>query len=108
MRKMLFTILTLCAVAFATELPICEEFEGEKNVSCVAGDRQAVIITYHADGSRSYEYFKDNRKIYLEYGENYVYASDGKRKIDVSPIPNDDHIAYIDELFYGLIDSLDF
>lgn len=108
MRKIIFTICAITAMAMGADMPICEEYEDEPNVSCVAGDRQAVIITYHADGSRSYEYFKDNRKIYLEYGENYVYASDGKRKIDVSPIPSNDHVAYIDEIFYGLIDSLDF
>ena len=108
MRKMLFTILTLGALAFGADMPICEEYEGEPNVSCVTGDNRAVLITQHADGSRTLEYFKDNRKIYLEIGENYVYASDGTRKIDVSPIPSSDHVAYIDELFYGLIDTLEF
>jgi hypothetical protein len=108
MRKIIFTICAITAMAMGADMPICEEYEGEPNVSCVTGDNRAVLITQHADGSRSYEYFKDNRKIYLEIGENYVYASDGKRKIDVSPIPNNDHVAYIDELFYGLIDSLDF
>ena len=108
MRKLFLTIFALSAFALANDLPICEEFEGETNVSCVAGERHAVIITYHSDGSRTYEYFKDDRKIYLEYGENYVYASDGRRTLDLDHIPNENKTAYIDELFFGLIDSLDF
>ena len=107
MRKLFLTI-ALAVSAYSAELPICEEFEGETNVSCVAGERHAVIITYHSDGSRTYEYFKDDRKIYLEYGENYVYASDGRRTLDLDHIPNENKTAYIDELFFGLIDSLDF
>jgi hypothetical protein len=108
MRKQILTILTLGAMSLANDLPICEEYAGEENISCVAGERHAVIISYHKDGSRTYEYFKDNRKIYLEYGENYVYASDGRRTLDLDHIPNENKTAYIDELFFGLIESLDF
>ena len=108
MRKLFLTILALSAFALANDLPICEEFEHETNVSCVAGDSQALIITYHADNSRTYEFFKGDHKIYLEYGENYVFASNGKRTLELDSIPSDNKVAYIDELMFGLIESIDF
>lgn len=108
MRKLFLTIIALGAFAFGSELPICDEFNNEPQISCVAGEKQAVIISYHKDGSRTYEFFKGDKKVYLEYGENFVYASDGRRKIELDTIPNADKIAYIDELFFGLIESIDF
>lgn len=108
MRKTFLTIAILAAFAVSAELPICEEYEGEQNISCVAGEKQAVIISYHKDGSRTYEFFKGDKKVYLEYGDKYVYASDGRRKLDLDTIPSADKIAYIDELFFGLIESIDF
>lgn len=108
MRKLFLTIITLSAFALANDLPICEEYEGEKNISCVAGETQAVIISYHKDGSRTYEFFKGDKKVYLEYGDKYVYASDGRRKLELDSIPSNNKTAYIDELFFGLIESIDF
>lgn len=108
MRKLFLTIITLSAFALANDLPICEEYEGEKNISCVAGETQAVIISYHKDGSRTYEFFKGDKKVYLEYGDKYVYASDGRRKLELDSIPSNNKTAYIDELFWGLIESIDF
>lgn len=108
MRKLFLTIITLGAFAFGSELPICDEFNNEPQISCVAGDNTALIITYHADNSRTYEFFKGDKKVYLEYGDKFVYASDGRRKIELDTIPNADKIAYIDELMFGLIESIDF
>lgn len=108
MSKLFLTIITLSAFALANDLPICEEYEGEKNISCVAGETQAVIISYHKDGSRTYEFFKGDKKVYLEYGDKYVYASDGRRKLELDSIPSNNKTAYIDELFFGLIESIDF
>ena len=108
MRKLFLTITLLAAFAVSAELPICEEFEGEQNISCVAGDNTALIITYHADKSRTYEFFKGDKKVYLEYGDKFVYASDGRRKLELDTIPSSDKIAYIDELMFGLIESIDF
>lgn len=108
MRKLFLTIIALSAFALANDLPICEEYEGEKNISCVAGETQAVIISYHKDGSRTYEFFKGDKKVYLEYGDKYVYASDGRRKLELDSIPSNNKTAYIDELFFGLIESIDF
>ena len=108
MRKLFLTIAILTAFAVSAELPICEEYEGEKNISCVAGDNTALIITYHADNSRTYEFFKGDKKVYLEYGDSFVYASDGRRKLELDTIPSSDKLAYIDELMFGLIESIDF
>ena len=108
MRKLFLTIIALSAFALANDLPICEEYEGEKNISCVAGETQAVIISYHKDGSRTYEFFKGDKKVYLEYGDKYVYASNGRRKLELDSIPSNNKTAYIDELFFGLIESIDF
>lgn len=108
MRKLFLTIITLGAFAFGSELPICDEFNNEPQISCVVGEKQAVIISYHKDGSRTYEFFKNDRKIYLEYSDKFVYASDGRRKIELDTIPNADKTAYIDELMFGLIESIDF
>ena len=108
MRKTFLTIAILAAFAVSAELPICDEFNNEPQISCVAGEKQAVIISYHKDGSRTYEFFKGDRKIYMEYGDKYVYASDGRRKIELDTIPSSDKIAYIDELMFGLIESIDF
>ena len=80
----------------------------DPKVACVAGEKQAVIISYHKDGSRTYEFFKGDRKIYMETNQTYVFASDGRRKIELDSIPSSDKIAYIDELFFGLIESIDF
>ena len=108
MRKQILTILALGSMALANDLPICEEFNNEPQISCVAGDNAALIITYHADKSRTYEFFKGNKKVYLEYGDKFVYASDGRRKIELDTIPNANKTAYIDELMFGLIESIDF
>lgn len=108
MRKLFLTLFVLGSMALANDLPICEEYANETNVSCVAGESQALIITYHVDGSRSYEFYKNDRKIYLEYGENYVFASNGKRTLELDSIPSDNKVAYIDELMFGLIESIDF
>ncbi len=108
MRKLFLTIIALGAFAFGSELPICDEFNNEPHISCVAGEKQAVIISYHKDGSRTYEFFKGDKKVYLEYGDKFVYASDGRRKIELDSIPSNNKTAYIDELFFGLIESIDF
>jgi len=108
MRKFLLTIIALGASAFSSELPICEEFTGEQNVSCVAGDSTALIITAHADGSKTYEFYKGDRKMYLEYGENYVLASNGRKTLNIDHIPNENTEFYIDELMFGLIEDIDF
>jgi hypothetical protein len=108
MRKLFLTIAILAAFAVSAELPICVEYNNEPQISCVAGEKQAVIISYHSDGSRSYEFYKNDRKIYMEYSQNYVFASDGRRKIELDSIPSDNMTAYVDELFFGLIEAIDF
>lgn len=108
MRKQILTILALGSMAFANDLPICEEFANETNVSCVAGDSTALIISVHADGSKSYEFYKNDKKVYLEYGESYVLVSNGRKTLNLDHIPNANTEIYINELLFGLIDEIDF
>ena len=76
MRKFFVTLAVLANFSLA-ELPICAEFQGEKNVQCVSGKNQAVIITTHADSTKTYEFFVGNKKAYiLNYGvKNFAYIS---------------------------------
>ena len=108
MRKLFLTIIALGAFAFGSELPICDEFNNEPQISCVAGDSTALIISVHADGSKSYEFYKKDKKVYLEYGESYVLASNGRKTLNIDHIPNANTEIYINELLFGLIDEIDF
>lgn len=108
MRKILLAIALMAISAFAVDLPICEEFNLEFGVDCVATETQAVIITYHEDGSRTYEYYANGQKAYLEVGENKIYASSGKRTLAVNNIPSDDKDGYITEVFNAVLEDIDF
>ncbi len=110
MRKILFTIMAVAISAFAVDLPICEEFNLEFGVDCVSTDKQAVIITYHEDGSRTYEYFNDGKKAYLELGANHnsIYANSGKRSLAVANIPSDDKEEYIRQVFDAVLTDIDY
>lgn len=110
MRKILFTIMVVAISAFAVDLPICEEFNLEFGVDCVATETQAVIITYHEDGSRSYEYFANGQKVYIELGENHnsIYANSGKRSLAVANIPSEDKEEYIRQVFDAVLTDIDY
>lgn len=108
MRKILFTIAVMATFCFSANLPICEEFNGEKNVQCVSGEKQAVIITTHEDGSKTYEFFVGDKKAYIELGENTIYASSGLRTLDVAKIPSEDVEKYVSEVFGAVVDDIGF
>lgn len=107
MRKLFVTLAVLANFSLA-ELPICAEFQGEKNVQCVSGKNQAVIITTHADSTKTYEFFVGNKKAYIELGENKIYASSGLRHLDVAKIPAEDTERYISEVFDSVIEDIGF
>lgn len=107
-KKVLLSVAVAVAVSFGAEMPICEEFEGENNITCVATDRQAVIITTHADGSKSYEFFKDGRKIYLETDFKGIYAQSPSRKLELAQIPTENTDSYVSEVLFGLLDDIEF
>ena len=107
-NKIFWLVLAGAVLAGATEMPICEEFNDEPNITCVATDRQAVIITTHADGSKSYEFFKDGRKIYLETDYKGIYAQSPSRKLELAQIPSENTDSYVSEVLFGLLDDIEF
>ena len=107
MRKILFTITALACAVFSHDLPICEEFIGEPQITCIRGDHDAVITVLHADGSRTYEFWHNNKKIYMEYGNNSILAVSPKRKMNVAHIPAEDVDQYVSEVLDALLDDLD-
>lgn len=107
-KKIMLSVSVAVAVAVGAEMPICEEFEGEPNITCVATDRQAVIITTHADGSKSYEFYKDSKKVYLETDFKGIYAQSPSRKLELAQIPTENTDGYISEVLFGLLDDIEF
>ena len=106
--KLLFTIMAIATYSFAVEPPICAEFENEFGIECVESDTHAVIITYGKNGSRTYEYFANGQKVYIELGENSIYANSGKRSLAVNTIPSEDKEEYIREVFDAVLDDINY
>ena len=100
-------ICGMCAVmGMAAELPICEEFNGEAHVSCVATDSAAVITTMSEYG-KTVEFFKNGKKAYFEVGaDGSVIASSGVRSLELDVIPSDDEGAYLQELLDAVLDDI--
>lgn len=107
MRKLFLTISVLACAVFSHDLPICEEFIGEQHITCIRGDHDAVITVLHADGSRTYEFWHNNKKIYMEYSEKSILAVSPKRKMNVAHIPAEDVDQYVSEVLDALLDDLD-
>lgn len=99
MRKLFLTIMVTSIFAFGHDMPICEEFEHEKNVFCWTTPQFGLILTVHNDSSKTYELYKNNRKIYIEYSKNAVLASNGKIITKVQPIPAENKEKYINDIF---------
>lgn len=96
----------LAVAGFCAETPICEEFSGESNISCVASDSIAVITSRSATG-RSYEFFNGSRKAYLELStDGAILASSGIRTLNLPEIPTDDTERYISEVIAGILDDI--
>ena len=108
MRKIIMAMAVMTAISFSAELPICEEFVGEENVQCVSGEKQAVIITTHKDGTKTYEFFSEGKKAYIEVGENKIYASSGMRHLAVASIPTEDVERYVSEVFDAVVEDIGF
>ena len=80
--------LALVGFAMGADLPICEEFEGEK-VQCIRTEDSAVITSMTEQG-KSYEYYKNGKKAYLEVNKDRsLLASSGKRAMWIPKIPVD-------------------
>lgn len=104
--KNLPIILGIAAIAaMAQEFPICEEFSGEKNITCVAGEENAVVISRFDDGSVGYEFYTKQGKGYI-YLDGGVYARSAKRGLSVAEIPSEDKEGYIAEVFNAVMDDI--
>jgi len=98
--------LGLAAMAMSAELPVCEEFAGEENISCVRSGDVAVITSMSATG-RSMEFYKGGKKAYMELSsDGRVVASSGLRLLDVAKVPAEDVEKYVAELLDGLMEDI--
>ena len=89
-------------------MPVCEEFEGESNISCVRSDSVAVVSSLSATG-RTIEFYKGSRKAYLEISEDgAIYASSGSRHLGIPVIPTDSTERYIGELLESILEDISF
>ena len=93
-------------LSMGADMPVCEEFEGEENVSCVqSGD--VAVITSMSESGKSYEIYKAGRKAYLEVStDGSFYASSGLRHISLPKVPAEDTERYMAELFESLLDDI--
>jgi hypothetical protein len=105
MRNLPVVIGIAACGAFAAELPICEEFAGEKHIQCVATESAAVIISTF-EGARQYEfYMADGKKGYV-YLDGGVIANTGKRRLEVAVVPAADGDEYVREVFNAVMDDI--
>lgn len=108
MRNIPVIIGLAVATTMAVELPICEEYLGEPNISCTATDSAAVITSYDSEG-KTIEFYANGKKAYLEIGtDGHVLASSGKRVLELDVIPTDIHEdnGYLEELVDGLLSDI--
>ena len=109
-------IAVFCGMAaifsMGAELPICEEFTAEKNINCVREGEKAVITTLQEDGTKTLEFFKGDRKSYMEIGpDGSIYASSGFRHLALDHIPvegTDAVEGYIYAVLMGVVDDIGF
>ena len=88
------------------ELPVCEEFAGDENITCVRGDSSAVIASMTEEG-KSLEFWRGDRKAYMEVSKDgHVYASSGWRHLEVMAIPAEDAERYLAEVLESLMDDI--
>jgi hypothetical protein len=92
-------------VAFAHEMPICEEFIGEEHIQCVATDKAAVIISTFNDSVQYEFYTDDGHKGYI-YFDGGVVANTSKRHLKVATIPTENADEYVQEVFNVVMDDI--
>ena len=98
--------LMLSVCAMGAELPVCEEFAGDENITCVRSDSAAVISSLTEEG-RSIEFYRGDRKAYMEVSnDGRVYASSGWRHLEVMAIPAEDTEKYLSEVLESLMDDI--
>ncbi len=112
MRNIAVLCGAMAIVSMGAELPICEEFAEESHISCVRGEDNAVITALHEDGTKTLEFFKGDKKAYMEIGsDGSIYASSGIRHLSLSrlPVEGDEAVeAYIYEVLMSLVEDIAF
>lgn len=111
MRNIAVLCGALAICSMGAELPICEEFSEEHNISCVREGDKAVITALHADGTKSIEFFKGYKKAYLEIGsDGSIYASSGIRHLSLKhlPVEGEDVEPYIYEVLLSVVEDIAF
>lgn len=99
-------VAVLSVAGVCAETPICEEFAGEPNISCVASDSVAVITSQSVTG-KSYEFYKGDKKAYLELSvDGAILASSGLRTLNLPEIPTDSTERYVSEVLDALLDDI--
>lgn len=101
-------VIGLAITANATEFPICEEFNGETAVQCVEAGGKAIISTVEQDGRKTYEFFTEKGKAFVEFAEDGIYAVTAKRKLylDSLPVKGDAKIIYENDVIGAVLDDI--
>jgi len=103
-----FGIAALTAgLAFSAELPICEEFEGER-VQCVREGDRAVVVSREGE-TVTYEFYVKDRKGVVELkGETAAFARSYLRRLSLDSIPvgEEKYGEYTAELMASVLDDI--
>ena len=106
--KIFLPVATGFVMGQAAELPICEEFNGETAVQCVEAGGKAIISTAEQGGRRTYEFFTEKGKAFVEFAENGIYAVTAKRKLylDSLPVTGDAKAIYENDVIGAVLDDI--
>lgn len=107
-KRFIPIIIGLAFAANAAEFPICEEFNGETAVSCVSTAGKAIIATAEQDGRKTYEFFTEKGKAFVEFAQDGIYAVTAKRKLalDSLPVTGDAKAIYENEVIGAVLDDI--
>lgn len=107
-KRFIPVVIGLAFAANAAEFPICEEFNGETAVNCVATAGKAIISTVEQDGRKTYEFFTDKGKAFVEFADDGIYAVTAKRKLylDSLPVKGDAKAIYENEVLGAVLDDI--
>ena len=100
-------VAVAAGISFGAELPICEEFSGEK-VECVREGDRAVIVSREGE-TVTYEFFVKDRKGVVELkGDVAVFARSYSRKLELERMPVDAERQgeYTAELMSAVLDDI--
>lgn len=105
MRNLPIIIGIAAMAAFAHEMPICEEFIGERHIQCVSTDKAAVVISTFNESVQYEFYTADGHKGYI-YLDGGVVANTGKRHLNVATIPAENVDEYVQAVIDAVMDDI--